>query len=60
LEGRGRQISEFEISLVYKASSRKARVIQRNPVLKKKERKKKKHKSYFAISSTEMGLGASV
>jgi hypothetical protein len=32
--GRGRQISEFEASLVYKVSSRTARAIQRNPVSK--------------------------
>jgi hypothetical protein len=32
--GRGRRISEFEASLVYKVSSRTARTIQRNPVLK--------------------------
>jgi hypothetical protein len=32
LEGRGRQISEFEASLVYRMSSRTARAIQRNPV----------------------------
>jgi hypothetical protein len=30
--GRGRQISEFEASLVYKVSSRTARATQRNPV----------------------------
>jgi hypothetical protein len=30
----GRQISEFEASLVYKMSSRISRAIQRNPVLK--------------------------
>jgi hypothetical protein len=30
--GRGRQISEFEASMVYKVSSRTARAIQRNPV----------------------------
>jgi hypothetical protein len=30
--GRGRQISEFEASLVYRVSSRTAGVIQRNPV----------------------------
>jgi hypothetical protein len=36
LGGRGRQISEFEASLVYKVSSRTARAIQRNPVLEKK------------------------
>jgi hypothetical protein len=33
--GRGRQIFEFEASLVYKVSSRTARAIQRNPVFKK-------------------------
>jgi hypothetical protein len=41
LEGRGRRISEFEASLVYKVSSRTARAIQRNPVLKKQTKKKK-------------------
>jgi hypothetical protein len=35
LGGRGRQISEFEASLVYKVSSRTARAIERNPVSKK-------------------------
>jgi hypothetical protein len=34
LGGRGRQISEFEASLVYKVSSRTARATQRNPVSK--------------------------
>jgi hypothetical protein len=38
--GRGRQISEFEASLVYRMSSRTARTTQRNPVSKKKKRKK--------------------
>jgi hypothetical protein len=38
--GRGRQISEFEASLVYRVSSRTARAIQRNPVLRKKKKKK--------------------
>jgi hypothetical protein len=32
--GRGRRISEFEASLVYKVSSRTARTTQRNPVSK--------------------------
>jgi hypothetical protein len=41
LGGRGRQISEFEASLVYKVSSRTARAIQRNPVSKKKKKKEK-------------------
>ena len=40
LGGRGRQISEFETSLVYKESFRIARAVaQKNPVLKKNERK---------------------
>jgi hypothetical protein len=34
LGGRGRQISEFEASLVYRVSSRTARAIQTNPVSK--------------------------
>ena len=33
--GRGRQISEFEASLVYRVSYRTTRATQRNPVLKK-------------------------
>jgi hypothetical protein len=32
--------SEFEASLVYKVSSRTARAIQRNPVSRKKKKKK--------------------
>jgi hypothetical protein len=41
LGGRGRWISEFEASLVYKVSSRTARVTQRNPVWKNQKKKKK-------------------
>jgi hypothetical protein len=41
LGGRGRQISEFEASLVYKVSSRTARAIQRNPVSEKKKKKER-------------------
>jgi ribosomal protein L12E/L44/L45/RPP1/RPP2 len=45
LGGRGRRISEFKASLVYRVSSRTARTIQRNPASKKqKEKKKKKEK----------------
>jgi hypothetical protein len=51
LGGRGRWISEFEASLVYKMSCRTARAIQRNPVSKnqkkKKERKKKKKTTLY-------------
>jgi hypothetical protein len=39
LGGRGRRISEFEASLVYRVSSRTARATQRNPVSKKKKKK---------------------
>jgi hypothetical protein len=42
LRGRGRRISEFKASLVYKVNSRTARAIQRNPVSKKEKKKKKK------------------
>jgi hypothetical protein len=41
LGGRGRRISEFEASLVYKVSSRTARAIQRNPVSKNQKPKTK-------------------
>jgi hypothetical protein len=49
LGGRGRWISEFKASLVYRVSSRTARATQRNPVSKKtktktKQQKKKKQK----------------
>jgi hypothetical protein len=45
LEGRGRWISEFRASLVYRVSSRTARAIQRNLVSRKeKKRKEKKRK----------------
>jgi hypothetical protein len=52
LGGRGRQISEFQASLVYRVSSRTARATQRNPVSNKtkqnktnnKKQKKKKEK----------------
>jgi hypothetical protein len=51
LGGRGRQISEFEASLVYRVSSRKARATQRKkPCLKKKRgKKKKKTGSYLSF-----------
>jgi hypothetical protein len=39
LGGRGRWISEFEASLVYRVSSRTARATQRNPVLKNNNNK---------------------
>jgi hypothetical protein len=42
--GRGRQISEFEASLVYRVSSRTTRAIQRNPVSKNKKKTKQNKK----------------
>jgi hypothetical protein len=41
LGGRGRWISEFEASLVYRVSSRTARATQRNPVSKIQKKKAK-------------------
>jgi hypothetical protein len=40
----GRQISEFEVSLVYRVSSRTARATQRNSVSKKQKQKQKQKK----------------
>jgi hypothetical protein len=42
LGGRGRRISEFEASLIYRVSSRTARATQRNPVSKNTKNKKAK------------------
>jgi hypothetical protein len=41
---RGRQISELEAGLIYRTSSKTARVTQRNPVLENQKRGKKKKK----------------
>jgi hypothetical protein len=40
LGGRGRWISDFKASLVYRVSSRTARATQRNPGLKKQNKNK--------------------
>jgi hypothetical protein len=42
--GRGRWISEFKASLVYRVCSRTGRVTQRNPVSKNKKQNKTKQK----------------
>jgi hypothetical protein len=47
LGGRGRQISEFEASLVCKVSSRTARATQRNPVSKNQINKIKVKRGKF-------------
>jgi phage regulator Rha-like protein len=44
LGGRGRQIIEFEASLVYRVNSMTARATQRNPVLKKQKQTNKQTK----------------
>jgi hypothetical protein len=41
LGGRGRQISEFEASMIYRVSFRTTRATQRNPVLEKRKKEKK-------------------
>jgi hypothetical protein len=51
LGGRGRQISEFEASLVYRVNSRTARDIQRNPVSKNNNNKKTKNKKQKKVES---------
>jgi hypothetical protein len=54
LGGRGRQISEFEASLVYSVSSRVARAIQRNLVSKNKQtNKQNKQKTHKAKKQTK-------
>jgi hypothetical protein len=45
LGGRGRWISEFEASLLYRVSSRTARATQLNPVSEKKKEKEKERKN---------------
>jgi hypothetical protein len=42
LGGRGRLISEYKASLVYRVSSRTSRATQRNPVSKKQNKNLKK------------------
>jgi hypothetical protein len=49
LGGRDRRISEFKASLVYRVSSRTAKVTQRNPVLKTKQNKTKARVVFFRM-----------
>jgi hypothetical protein len=51
--GRGRQISEFEASLVYRVSSRTARATQRNPVSKNKKQKTNKKQNKTKQNKTK-------
>jgi hypothetical protein len=57
LGGRGRQISEFEASLLYRVSSRTARATQRNPVSKNKNKNKQtnKQKREYLIKKKSCG-----
>jgi hypothetical protein len=48
LGGRGRWISEFEASLVYRVSPRTARDTQKNPVSKNQKPKPKKKMFYLS------------
>jgi hypothetical protein len=67
LGGRGRRISEFYVSLVYRVSSRTARATQRNPVSKNPKKKTTKKKPTLGfwlgilaghLSSTRKVLGS--
>jgi hypothetical protein len=58
--GRQRQV-DFEASLVYRVSSRTARAIQRNPVLKNQKKKKKKKScshDTFSKANADAGRGS--
>jgi hypothetical protein len=56
LGGRGRQISEFEASLVYKVSSRTAKATQRNPVSRNKKNKNKNKNKNKQTNKTLLSL----
>jgi hypothetical protein len=55
LGGRGRWISEYEASLVYRVSSRTARATQRNPVSKNKQTNKEQQLFFLPLLLTELG-----
>jgi hypothetical protein len=60
LGGRGRWISEFETNLVYRVSSRTARAIQRNPVLRKNKQTKKPTKKNKNKTKNVLYIGTSI
>jgi hypothetical protein len=60
LGGRGRWISEFEASLVYKVSSRTARATQRNPVSKNQKKKKKEKKKEKKTSLSQLEISGAL
>jgi hypothetical protein len=55
LGGRGRQISDFEASLVYRECSRTARATQRNPVSRNKQTNKQTKKDVVKRMHSEWG-----
>ena len=55
MSGRGKQISEFETSLVYKVSARTARAIQTNPVSKNQPKTNKQKKNCTALAFKARG-----
>lgn len=55
LRCRGRLISEFNASLVYRVNSRTGRAMQRNPVLKKKQNKQARCTSMHQASQRSQG-----
>jgi hypothetical protein len=58
LGGRGRRISEFEASLLYKVSSWTARATQRNTFSKTKQNKTKQNKTKQNKTKTKEGKGS--
>jgi hypothetical protein len=56
LGGRGRWISEFEASLIYRVSSRTARATQRNPVSEKQNKTKQNNNNKKNIVSNDAAL----
>jgi hypothetical protein len=56
LGGTGRQISEFEASLVYKVSSRTAKATKRNPVSKSKTKQNKTKQTKQTKQKRSFGL----
>ena len=55
--GRGRQISAFKASLVYRLSSRTAKAIKRYPVSKNKHKQTNKKKHLWFSLTTALTLG---
>jgi hypothetical protein len=56
LGGRGRRISEFEASLVYKVTSSTARAIQRNPVSEKQNKTKQQQQNVKTNKQKTVGF----